>query len=412
MKQIIAKKRVIVEVAVMRIFTIIIQLLFLKIYTNYTSLYDIGIYLFLLTISYSLNSFLFVPLDYFQQALAYKLKNNSISFKSYSGINLWVLKITISFSVIAEIFCLLINPVYYYVIPLISILALSGYFVTLLRGLINNLEKRRQAIYFLLLEGILKILFFLVLITFFKSTSTIILIALAGASLFTLGCLYLFFRNMDEYKYGEIQTFSIKEVFEFSYPISIGAIINWIQLQGYRMILVPFGLVEVVGIYGTVANVGTSGMNAYSTIFAQLFVPDLYKTDGKYIKAYIRNAFLSILFVLGVSYVFSDLIIRILTNQHFVQYSSVIIYGILSEGGNFLIGALTIYLTIHKVTKTSIKVNIVGLLTFFISFYMLYYFKLININTVGIPIVLTQFVIVGYLMIVVYNLVDKHGENV
>jgi O-antigen/teichoic acid export membrane protein len=199
--------------------------------------------------------------------------------------------------------------------------------------------------------------------------------------------------GMPEFKLPERYHFIPREIVSFSYPISVGAIINWIQLQSYTIILVPLGFVEAVGIFGTVANVGSSGMNACSTVFSQLYTPNIYKTEGLYIKTYLRNALLLIAFVLTVSAILSGVIVDLLTKHSFVHYSLVILYGVLTEAGNFIIGGLTVFLTIHSLTKTNVKMSVIGVIVFFMCFALLYVFKSINVFTLGIPMVLTQIVI-------------------
>ena len=397
------KKAIIAEVGIIRILVVLLQLVFLKIYTNHTSVYELGIYYFLFTVSYSLNAFLLVPLDYFQQSQLYKLKNEGSSLKSFFPLNKWVLKATGLLLAASLLICYFIDLGSMKIIPIITLIALSTYFVNLLRGLVNNLEKRRAAIYTLLSECILKIGFYYLYAYYFGYSAYIILISLLSASVVTLAFLLIFIRRTEEYKSNVLQQFIPRDIIEFSYPISIAAVINWIQLQGYRMILVPLGLVEIVGIYGTVANVGTSGMSALSTIYSQLFIPNLYKSNGDYLKTYMMYAILSICGVLGVGYFMSDFIIALLTKSDFVKFSSVIVFGIISEGGNFLISALTVYLTIHNLTKITIISSITGLVAFVVSFGLLYLTNLINVYTVGIPIIFTQLIITIYLAFIVKN---------
>lgn len=401
------KKTEIIEVSSIRILVVILQLVFLKIYTNYTSVYELGIYYFLFTLSYSLNAFLLVPLDYFQQSQLYTLKKDNYSIRSFFEINIWVAKFTFITLFVGLIVCLLVDNQYSVILPVIIILALSTYMVNLLRGIINNLEKRRFAIYTLLTESVLKIVFFYIAKSYFNPNAIVILVSILLSSIVTLLVLFLVIKNLDEFKNEKIKDFSSTEILHFSYPISVGAVVNWIQLQGYRMILVPLGLVELVGIYGTVANVGTSGMSALSTVYSQLFVPNLYKSDGGYIKTYLKYALLSILLVLCVGYFLSDIIIGILTKSEFVKYSCLIVFGILSEGGNFLIAGLTIYLTLQNLTKVSMIASLTGLIVFFLSFITLYIIEKINVYTIGLPIVLTQFVITLYLGLIVYKINRK-----
>ncbi|GGI28255.1 hypothetical protein [Pedobacter mendelii] len=397
------KKSIIFEVGIVRILVVILQLFFLKAYSNNTTLYELGVYYFLFTLSYSLNAFVLVPLDYFQQSKIYTLKENGNSLRSFIGVNIWVLKLIFLILCIGVVILLLLNIEYITTLIVIVLLATSTYLVNLTRGLINNLENRRVAIYSLLFESILKVGFYYLYMYFFKSSSKVILCSILSSSLISFALLYYLISRLEDFKNRKVQSFSRSEILKFSYPISLSAVVNWIQLQGYRMILVPFGLVEVVGIYGTVSNVGTNGMNAFSTIYSQLFIPNLYKTQGKYLKTYILYALLSIFGVLVVSYFLSDLIVSILTSQKFVKYSAIILFGVVSEAGNFLIGGLTVYLTIKNLTYATMKSTLTGLFVFLISFAALYATGNVNVFTIGIPIILTQLVITGYLAYIIYT---------
>lgn len=400
-------KAFIAEIAVIRILTVIFQLIFLKAYTHYTTLYELGIYYFLFTISYALNAFLLVPLDYFQQSKLYKLKSENASLKSFYLINVWVLKFAFTLLTISVIACYFVNPSICFLLVLLTCLSLSIYFVNLLRGFINNLENRRYASYTLMIETICKILFYLIYNYLFNSSAIVILSAMLSASLLSFLILFIFLVKLPEFKLSKIFYFAPLEIIGFSYPMSIGAVINWIQLQSYSLILVPLGFVEAVGIFGTMANVGSSGMNACSTIFAQLYIPNIYKSNGFYIKKYIQMALLAICFVFVVSALLSKTIITIVTKQQLVGYSSVLLYGILNEAGNFIIAGLAVYLTIHNLTKVTLKVSLMGLLVFFSGFIALYIFKFISVYTLGIPMVATQLVLCLGLYYLVHRSLNK-----
>jgi O-antigen/teichoic acid export membrane protein len=401
------KKTFIVEIALIRLLTVIFQLVFLKAYTHYTSLYELGIYYFLFTISYALNAFLLVPLDYFQQSKLYKLKSENASLKSFYLLNAWVLKFALTLLIVSDVICYFISPKVCLIIALLTFLSLSIYFVNLLRGFINNLENRRYASYTLLIETICKILFFLLYNHLFSSSALVILSAMLSASLLSFVILFVFLTSLPEFKLPQINYFIPKEIIAFSYPMSIGAVINWIQLQSYSIILVPLGFVEAVGIFGTMANVGSSGMNACSTIFAQLYVPNIYKSNGTYIKKYLGMALLAIVFVFTVSALSSKIIISLVTKHELVKYSLIILYGILTEAGNFIISGLSIYVTIHNLTKATLKLSFMGVLVFFLSFIILYMFKNINVYTLGIPMVITQLIICLGLYAIVQKKIKK-----
>lgn len=397
------KSREFVEVTLIRILVVILQLIFLKIYTFYTTTHELGVYYFLFTLSYSLNAFLFVPLDYFQQSKLYELKNEFFSLRSFFKINYKVLKVVCLILVVVSGGFLFYNALYSVIVVLVCITAINTYIINLIRGFVNNLEKRRVAIYTLLLENILKIVLFYFAQKYFHSSAIIILVSILLASIITIIILWGYLIRLDEFKFEKIKDFDIKNVLKFSYPISLSAMVNWVQLQGYRMVLVPLGLTELVGVYGTVANVGTSGMNAVSTIYSQLFVPNLYKTRGNYIGKYLRYAILAIIGVLIGGYLCADIIISLLTKTEFIKYSSLIIFGVLAEAGNFLIAGMTIYLTINNLTENTMKASIIGLVIFVISFLIICYASTINVYTIGIPIVITQLIISLYLLSIIYK---------
>ena len=397
------------EVAIVRGGVVMCQLIFLKLYTHYTSLYELGIYYFIFTISYSLNAFLLIPLDYFQQSQLYKLKEEGISLKSFYGINKFVLKIAVVLLIVSEGICLFVQPRFCLSILIIIVLAISTYGVTMLRGIINNLERRRQAIYTLLFETVCKISIFMLFVYLFKSSALIITGAMLSASLLCLLVLLVLVTRLPEFKREQEIVFSRQQVWNFAYPISISAVINWIQLQSYTILLVPFGFAEAVGVFGTLQNIGSSGMNACSTVFSQLFVPNIYKSNGSYIKRYLLYAVLAILFVLTVSMVLSPVIVGLLTKEKLVPYSKVIAWGILIEAGNFLISGLIIYLTIHNLTRSTIKISLMGLSVFIINFLILYLIHSITVYTLGMPMVLSQFSIAAGLSYLAFKHL-KHGQ--
>jgi len=181
-------------------------------------------------------------------------------------------------------------------------------------------------------------------------------------------------------------------------------------MQGYRVLLAPLGYIEIMGLYTTVANVGQSGMNAASVIYSQLFVPNLYKTNGKDIFGYTKMALGIILVVILVSTFFSKEIVALLTNSFFSQYSYLIFYGILAEGSNMIIGGLSIYLTIHNLTAKTIVASWIGLITFIVSFGLLYFLNIFSVWTIGLPIVLSQLSVVIYMIYLVFYKFKKGCE--
>lgn len=400
-------KLIIAEVVSFRILSVILQLVYLKIYSNYLSIYELGLYYLFITISYSFNAFILVPLDYFQQSKLHYLKENKKSLISFLPINLNVFKISLIGFLVIEIVIFYYDKELLIDICLMFIFALLTYSAILIRGFLNNLEYRRNAIYTLFIENLLKIFLFILLIRFFSSSATLLLFSSVITMFISNIILYILIRRKKEYRIHNNTEFSFNEIFYFSYPISIGAIVNWIQLQGYRMILAPLGYVEMIGIYATVANVGNAGMNAASTVYAQLFVPNLYKTHGEFISKYIKLAFLLISFVFLVGMTFSKELVELLTNEEFAKYSPLIGYGIVAEAGNFIIGGLSIYLTIHNFTKKTLLSTWIGLTLFILSFIIIYISDLISVSTIGLPIIISQIGVAIYLLYFVFYKIKR-----
>lgn len=407
------KKIVILEVTFFRVLTIILQLVFLKIYSNYLSIYELGLYYLFMTLSYSFNAIFLVPLDYFQQSKLYLLKNEKKSISSFLPINIFVFKVSVILLVFIEIIIYIIDSSFLLVGIILVLFALVSYANNLLRGFLNNFEYRRNAIYTLLVESTLKILLFWVAIQFFSASSTLLFFTTTISMIIICLALILILIKKEEFKYTNRNCFKFIDIYHFSYPISFGAVINWIQLQGYRILLAPMGHIETIGLYATVANIGHTGMNAASTVYGQLFVPNIYKTNGEYIKKYIGFAILVILFVLFVGMIFSETLVVLLTSNKFAEYSYLIGYGILAESGNFIIGGLSIYLTIHNLTKKTIIASWIGLLSFVSVFFILYLKDFLSAWTIGLPIVLSQLFVAIYLYYIVffiYNIKDKAHE--
>lgn len=400
-----------VEIIGVRFLTVLVQLLFIKSVTNAISVNELGVYYFLLTISYTLNAVLFVPLDYFQQSTLYKYIKEEISIKSYFVLNkrlLFPILVLIGVGSVS-IGCF---EVYYSIVFIATMLmSIVTYGSLFLRGIVNNLEHRRSAAYNLFLEGILRILFLYLLFSVFEATPLVVLLAFILASCVTNVLLLRYIMKFPEYRQGKIIEVKIADIFRFSYPISIGAIANWIQLQSYRLVLVPLGFSESVGFYATVANVGASGMNVCSTIYNQLFMPDLYKTKGRFLGKYISFSFCIILVVLLVAILLKNIIVELLANSHYIRYSCLIFYGIIVEAGNFIVGAFTTFLGIHNKTKYSLKVSLLGAFSFILLFSLFLFSGNITPYTVGIPIVFSQIIVAGYLGVIVYKIynIKKNG---
>jgi O-antigen/teichoic acid export membrane protein len=262
---------------------------------------------------------------------------------------------------------------------------------------LNNLEHRGFIAKVTAAEAILKVVLFYGFVFLLpRQATTLVFSTIAALGLALIPLIWLT-TKLPVFKTGAIEHIEIKDVLKFGYPVSIGAVVNWIQVQGYRMVLVPLGLTEMVGIYATVSGIGTAGTNAASSIFQQVFVPKIYKSSGEYTKTYLRDALLLILGILVMCAAFSKLIVILLTKEAFRRFSWLLLYGVIAEGSSLLIGALSVQLTITSQTRKMLNATFIGLLSFGISFCALFALKLVTIYTIGLPIILSQILVALYL---------------
>lgn len=398
-----------VYISFSRAIIIFCQFIYIKLYTNYLIDYELGIYFFLITVSYSLNAFLFVPVDYYQQSKIYPSIASNISLKTYLVFNKKLISYVLllaTLAIIAFLFVMKSIAIYISITVLMSILL---YMNTALRGLLNNLEHRKIVAGNMSLEALFKVIFFYVSVYLIQPTSITLFVSNVVALFLCLLLMSYNTRSLKLFRGGLMKEVTLREVFVFSYPISIGAVINWVQVQGYRMLLVPLGFAEVVGIYSAVSGIGMAGMSAYSMIYNQIFIPIIYKTDGRYVKVFIRNALFAIGVIIFISYFLSDIIVKIATKSEFLKYSKIILYGIITEGSNLICGSLGIYLAIKNRTLLGMKVSLLGLMSMAIGFSSIFLINIINVYSIGLPIIISQVTVVLWAFYYVYM---KESKNV
>lgn len=381
-----------------RVSVIIGQLVYVKLYSSYLSPYELGIYFFLLTVSYSINALIFVPVDYYQQSKLYEYLNNGVSLRSLLVFNGKVFYWFGFVVAIVFVFYIFVRTSEVIHLALIVATAVLLYISQALRGGLNNLEHKRIAATSLILEAILKIVSLIILLRLVPSNAITLIAAWNMALVLVVGFLGWQVKKLGVFSKGDTLVRIIAaDVFRFAYPISIGAIFNWIQLQGYRLVLVPLGYAEIVGLYATIESIGKAGMGAVSSVFGQIFVPNIYKSSGEYTRTYLRNALLLIAFVFAFSLAFSDVIVLIVTNETFAKYSWILLLGVIAEAGNFLLGALAIHITLTASTKRIMSASIIGVASMAAVFACIYYGGMVTVHSVGMPIVISQIITVVYM---------------
>ena len=388
----------IILISLLRAIAICGQIAFIKVYTHYLSAAQLGHYYFYFTASYFLNALIFVPVDFFQQAEVFKLQKRKLSLHNLIHLNKLLLPIVALISLIVGIILIyfkLVDITVYFSIVLTS---LCTFIATSTKNFINNQGGQVLVVSTMILEFVTKTVSFLIFIIFFgfKRPETV-LCATIISLLIGLIPLYPRARSIMATFGDQKEIINKQRLLNFCWPLSFGAILNWLQLQGYRLILVPLGYAEMVGIFATVSSVGSTGMNAAATIYQQIYLPRIYQSHGEYTRKYLKYAMFVIVIIFLIGMLFKNLIISLITSKIFLQYSSVIGLGILIESGNFIIGAISVHMSINEQMVDQIKATFYGVLFVPIIFLILVYSKMLNTYTIGFPLFISQIIICVYL---------------
>ena len=375
-----------------RICIIGLQILFLKMYSTLLVPDELGKYFFLLTLSYTLNAFLFVALDNYQQAHLYEYVRDGISLRSYIDLNVRVFSPILLVIALADM--VLYRFYFHYLIPfnLLIFISIFLYLTGLLRGLLNNLEHKRHVAFIFVLEASLKVLLFYVFTLMYAPSSTMLLCTYLMSLLIVFVVLCFSSHYYAIFKKGTQISIRWNDLLRFAYPLSFGAVINWLQTQGYRMILVPMGNASLVGIYTTISNIGSAAYSAFAFIYNQINMPTLYKTQGRSIGTHMLNGLIWLFVIAFAAWIFSPLLVSLASRKEFVPYAYLILYGILIEGTNLFVGAIGTYYCIKKTTIKGFYGSIISIISVIpLSFLTYRYF--FSVNTIGLPILLSQMVV-------------------
>lgn len=387
------------SLAGLRILAIVGQVILVKLFTHYLSPAQLGNYYFFLTLSYSLNALLFVPVDYFQQAEVFRLHSSGRSLQSILRLNchmlLWVTAASLCTCAVAAI----VRPTLLEATTAAITLSASLYFSTAIKNFLNNRDDQLLVVAMLVAEVPVRIAVFLALLKMgllnaltplWATTASFVIVA--SPALLRVRKHWLTFSGPhEELHWGKI--------LRFGSPISFASILNWLQLQGYRLVLVPMGYVEAVGLFAATSAIGTRGMNAAATVYQQIYLPKIYQSRGYYLKTYLRGLGFVILLVSLVGALFRIQLTALLTNHQFVPYAWAILYGVLVEAGNFVIAGLVVRLTLDDNTMAQVKANVIAVLFVPIAFALLFAFHLLTPVTIGIPLLIAQVIVIVGIML-------------
>ena len=146
--------------AAMRAASIIGQMGVVKLYTHYLLPAQLGKYFFALTVSYSLNALLFVPMDYFQQKEVFKLKESGNSLGGLLDLNAKLLSAVGCIFLLGIVVLALLNGALLSAFCTTVVYSILLYLSTAVKTFLNNQEEQVFVVMMLIAEIPIRIIAF------------------------------------------------------------------------------------------------------------------------------------------------------------------------------------------------------------------------------------------------------------
>jgi O-antigen/teichoic acid export membrane protein len=394
------------------------QLIFIRLLTTYLDPADIGRYYLFISLAALPSLFVITPVLTYVTRHYYKWYERGIGWGKYLTILLfiatvsiisWALAIlTMSIGLLPAVFIDL-----YYLVPIyLFITIVSSYS----QELLNLIGKANLFLSLNICELWTKIFFLFVLGNIFNIGTVEVLGAIIiSAIIYSL--LAAFFLKKTTSSQGiEATNFTfkfeiekIKDLANFAWPFSIGAIFYWCQSDGYRFALTYVTDIEFAGKFMVGFGLGVALMTAFDVFFHQIYLPLYYKeiaegTTLSYRIAWNKYAekIISVFIPLSLYLIFSaPFLARFFLDFKYWDVWIFIIFGVISQLFRILSGALVNGLIATKKTKDLIVPNLFGAvialgLTYFLA-------SILPIYGVGLSLVISYAVVCFLLYLKLLN---------
>ena len=158
--------------------------------------------------------------------------------------------------------------------------ALSGY-NAILNGVQNAARQRAVVALHQGMESWLRVLVAVGLLLWLGRSSTVAMLGYAAAVVVVLGSQYVFFRKAVRGTSAAAgKTNWQRQVWQYSWPISVFGIFTWAQLASDRWALELFATTRDVGTYAALFHLGYYPMSMASTMATQFLAPIFYQRAG------------------------------------------------------------------------------------------------------------------------------------
>jgi len=374
-----------------RALAIVFQFLIVHWYAKSLPPIELGTFYFLSTISYVINAVILVPIDLAQQPKALDLwLKDGTAFPSLI-LQLKLFMTGVGVAMIGESFLWILSPRSSGLPLLLMFMALTSYALGSWRTFFNNIRWNEMVIANYILEPAFRYLSLLVLLKIhWVSPKSVIL----GASISYFSVILLFIAILS-IKGGLTLSphvgFHVKNLMRQAFALSSGVIANLVQMQGYRLILVPLGFASDVGRFGLVSQLGITATGSAGAIYGLIKHPEVYRDPVTRTRPFVQWALLLILALSVGAITVGPYLLNLVTSGKYTSLFPLLVIGVLLEGGNLIGGALSIGPTKRGAIREIITASITGLLAFFSILVVLLAAHWITVWTIGIPLFFGQF---------------------
>lgn len=379
--------------AMLRVVAIVIGLAYVKIYTNRLAPDALGIFFYLGTLSYLLNALLFVPFDFYLQAYCSRA-GERLPIGPVARMTAGVLAAALT--LVAAIGAILVALGQLAVLDILSlyVVAVLLFGCISLRNLLNNRGHRRIVAGALVFEAAGRVCAFVSLILFLTPSGRL-LFASAGIALFLELIGLAIYAAIRLQWARDIARPASPALIPATAPVSVSAACNLVQLQAYRTMYPWAGNPAPAAIFAVVANVGSAGMSAVGQIFAQILLPRIYQSQGTYTRQYIRWALLLTLAVAAFAWIAAPMLVAFITSPQYSAHAELMVFGVLLEGANVIVSAVTVGSMLKDDTRRLMVWNIAGAVVGAAGYAAALTIAQTSPAAIGVALLLSQVVVLG-----------------
>lgn len=206
--------------------------------------------------------------------------------------------------------------------------------------------------------------------------------------------------NVIPHALPSIQSYHLKKLFSFAWPVAISAGMGWVQWQGYRYIMDGQLGLSHLGLFAAGYGISTGIIAAFESILTTYFQPRLYRdvnlgdceqqTQAWY--RYAATVMPPLILTVALIIVLAPELTRLLLGTNFQSSASFVIWGALAESARVLMGVYSLLAHIHMRTRWLIVPGVIGaVLSIALSKWLI---PVLGAMGAGIALVASGFVVV------------------